>query len=272
MSVADTVRRDALGVKLVRADFSNDEIWNEIQADTAEPNDAGYRAMLTVLEDRDLDGLGGHDLTSAIRRLYGEAEAGVIFVADTMTMSTPEHSVLVIDQSGSRWPFRALAITICDIEANVSIGNLDIGDYARGADPDGTFRGFDRQPEPLDPDRPDGFGGQAVQPQPLELSKRLRWVEERNDERHHGGPPAGWNPPPPPIPREARGRAFTTPEAWLVIVYGNPAQSGRARAAGPFATYREAVHFHHRVVVAKSARNVEVIRLEDGCFVTPFVI
>ncbi|WP_406279157.1 DUF6924 domain-containing protein [Nocardia sp. NBC_00881] len=73
-----------------------------------------------------------------------------VFLADTTTMTDPEHPLLAVDTSdedarGDGDPvFRIAPIAMAEVEVNFFLSNVDFEDYASSVDDDGVFRGFDR--------------------------------------------------------------------------------------------------------------------------------
>lgn len=63
---------------------------------------------------------------------------------DQAALASPEHAVPLIDlnEEEPSPSFRALSREVADIEANLSIANLDFRDFQESAAADGVFRGF----------------------------------------------------------------------------------------------------------------------------------
>ena len=64
-------------------------------------------------------------------------------IVDRMTLSHPDHPVLVVDVMSERGAeFRAVPSQIQSIENNLSIANMDFEEFAACVDADGIFRRF----------------------------------------------------------------------------------------------------------------------------------
>lgn len=133
------------GVPVVRADFGDDAVWNQLKADIVSPTEEGFVAGVEFVEDRALVGLSEAAVVAgyprAYPRRYGHA---VLFVVDAVTVSLPERPLLVVNlnERHETGPFRTLPRQVQAIENNLSIANMDFFEFARAAGPDGVFRGF----------------------------------------------------------------------------------------------------------------------------------
>jgi hypothetical protein len=70
----------------------------------------------------------------------------VLFVADSVAFTLPDHPVLVVDLLDDRQPFRCILSELWGVENNLNLANLDWEDFAGAADEGGVFRGFGSQP------------------------------------------------------------------------------------------------------------------------------
>ena len=133
------------GVPVVRADFANDALWTQLKEEIASPTDDGFLANVEFVEDRSLAGLDEARIVEAVPRAYPHHyEHPVMFVVDGVTVSSPDHPLLVIDLSegDASEPFRSVPRQVQAIENNLSIANMDFFEFADSADADGVFRGF----------------------------------------------------------------------------------------------------------------------------------
>ncbi|MEU8181162.1 hypothetical protein AB0B85_01130 [Micromonospora sp. NPDC049044] len=132
-------------VPVVRADFRDDGGWERLKDEIVSPTDEGFLARVEFVEDRELVGLDGAAIAAGYPRAYPHRyRHPVVFVVDAVTVSLPEHPLLVInlnDGDGSG-PFRTPPRQVQAIENNLSIANMDFFEFARAAGPDGVFRGF----------------------------------------------------------------------------------------------------------------------------------
>ena len=134
-----------IGMPFIRADFADPAAWERVKSLVGLPDGQGYAANLDYVADRTLAGLDEAALASRFPRLYPEKyDHPVVFVADAVTMSAPDHPVLVVslDEEDDSRPFRAVPGQIASIEVNLAISNLDFFEFAENADDDGVFRGF----------------------------------------------------------------------------------------------------------------------------------
>ncbi|GAB2636794.1 hypothetical protein GCM10027088_10700 [Nocardia goodfellowii] len=130
---------------LVRTDFSDDAAWAQTLAAVIASYDEDAMSELTPVDDVNFDGLTLADL--------GELVDGqtYLFLADTTTMTDPEHPLLAVDTSdedarGEDAPvFRIAPIAMAEVEVNLFLANMDFEDYAGGVGEDGVFRGFEDQ-------------------------------------------------------------------------------------------------------------------------------
>ena len=123
---------------VIRTDFSSPDAWAALCARIQRP-DPLFRASLTYVDDPDFAGLSPDDLQA---RGYYEKQT-FAFLADRLTMTHPEHPVLVVfDFEEAHVEFRAVPAEIPAIENNLSLGNMDPEDFAESAGVDGIFRGF----------------------------------------------------------------------------------------------------------------------------------
>ena len=132
---------DDLTSLVLRTDFSDDAVWEEVQAviDGAhEYRQATYAsdsrhagASVQALIDADADAGEAEKLTS-------------VFLADAETMADPEHALLAVDlydEPGRT--FRVPPRWFADISANLCLANMDFYEFADALDASGTYRGFD---------------------------------------------------------------------------------------------------------------------------------
>ncbi|MGC4897620.1 DUF6924 domain-containing protein [Micromonospora sp. DT31] len=132
-------------VPVVRADFTDDAVWNQIRMRIAEPTEEGFGADVDFVEDRALDGLDEASIVASYPPSYPhEYRHPVLFVIDAIAVSTPGHPVLVINLNAGvdARPFRALPTQVQAIQNNLSLANMDYIEFATSAGLDGVFRGF----------------------------------------------------------------------------------------------------------------------------------
>lgn len=132
---------------LVRTDFDDDEAWRVVAALAMAPGvgeDAEFAANLTCIDNRENDGLSIDALLGTI----GDRPTYFAFLADSVTLTDPEHPILAVDTGPEETghergrTVRILPSEMWGIENNLSLANMDFADFADAADPDGVFRGF----------------------------------------------------------------------------------------------------------------------------------
>jgi hypothetical protein len=136
---------DTRGVPVVRADFTNDAIWEMLEAEILTPTAEGFLAHVDFVEDRALMGRDEATIVADIPRAYPHRyQHPVMFIVDAVTISTPEHPLLVVDlhEAEACEAFRAVPRQVQAIENNLSIANMDFFEFAGSVDADGVFRGF----------------------------------------------------------------------------------------------------------------------------------
>jgi len=126
---------------VLRTDFSDRATWDAVRATILEPvGPYRFYASVTFVDDPEYRDVSTGELLDMARR---SAFRTFLIVADRLTMTHPEHPLLVVDLN--REPgreFRALPSQIQAIENNLSIANMDFAEFANAADADGVFRGF----------------------------------------------------------------------------------------------------------------------------------
>ena len=124
---------------VIRTDFSDQAAWETVRKTISTPVD-GFRAYVQFVDEQEHDGLTGDRLRAV---LVSRSPHLYAIVADRMTMAHPEHPLRVLDlKSADNRAFRALPTQVASIENNLSIANLDFGDFADAVESDGIFRGF----------------------------------------------------------------------------------------------------------------------------------
>jgi hypothetical protein len=145
---------------LIRTDFSDDKIWEEVRSAASQPGPDFQEALglvsevqaaagepldsietnLHIVTDRDYAGATVEQLLEA---LDDSAHQILMIVVDATAIRDPDHPVLIVDlgeQPGRT--FRALPSCVFEIESNLSIGNMDWEEFVNGVDDNGVYRGF----------------------------------------------------------------------------------------------------------------------------------
>jgi hypothetical protein len=132
-------------VPVVRADFSDDSIWQQLVQEVSTQTEEGWGADVEFVEDRALDGLDDVAIAAAYPRSYPEQyRHPALFVVDTVAVSMPDHALLVVNLNAGvdAKPFRTLPRQVQAIQNNLSLANMDYVEFARAVGRDGIFRGF----------------------------------------------------------------------------------------------------------------------------------
>jgi hypothetical protein len=129
---------------LVRTDFKADASWELLCEEILVPSDEGFLANLLPVSDPSFSQVSWQEIKAAVPpNRHGSV---VVLIADTRTLSSPDHPVLVVDLMDFREPlepFRSIPSELWSIENNLNIANMDWADFADATDDDGVFRGFD---------------------------------------------------------------------------------------------------------------------------------
>jgi hypothetical protein len=140
-------RREIAQVSMIiRTDFSDDAAWQTVcQAVEAGEFYDAIESLMNFVDDRAYSGVTAQNIPALLTEV---AHQGTIYLVDSMTISHPDHPLLVIDlyefrQSGSLNTFRSVPDQIAGIECNLSISNMDFESFADNVDEDGIFRGFE---------------------------------------------------------------------------------------------------------------------------------
>jgi hypothetical protein len=140
---------DQGGTPLVRSDRSDDEAWRRVVDAVTQPLDVGAgedddEPFVVPVDTPGLEGLTPSELAASTS---AEFASGYAVVADDRSMaearSGGEVTVAYVALS-RRHPgrsFRCAAERVAEVEANLSIANLDFRDFATAVDPDGVYRG-----------------------------------------------------------------------------------------------------------------------------------
>ena len=137
---------------LVRTDFTSDDAWQQVANTSTRENEDGFRAYAEPVSDPAFDAASWETVKAAVpANSHG---ASVLFIADSISLSSPDHPILVVDLSDTflsaaefpeiagRAPFRCIPSELWSVDNNLNIANMDWEDFAGSAGEDGVFRGF----------------------------------------------------------------------------------------------------------------------------------
>ena len=131
---------------LIRTDYTDDNAWADVATAAQAPSSPdGFTANLILVNEPIWNSITVEDLLSEIY----DSSLSYVFIADTETMTHPEHPILAvytsnIDRRGIARgrSVRVVPRAMWSIENNLSTANLDFADYVENAGADGVFRGF----------------------------------------------------------------------------------------------------------------------------------
>lgn len=123
----------------IRTDFCDDDAWSQaVEAATA-TSPEGFRAVLQIVDDRAFEGADAERLAELAETT---TEHVLLVIADRLTMTDPERSLLCIDPLPPGGSFRTVPEQLWGVENNVSLANMDFAEFAAATDQNGVFRGF----------------------------------------------------------------------------------------------------------------------------------
>jgi len=137
---------------LVRTDFTSDGVWQQVADEATQENEDGFRAYAEPVSDPAFDAASWETVKAAVPS--SSDSASVLFIADSISLSSPDHPILVVDLSDTylsvtefpeiagRTPFRCIPSELWSIDNNLNIANMDWEEFAGAAGEDGVFRGF----------------------------------------------------------------------------------------------------------------------------------
>lgn len=131
---------------LVRTDFSDDRLWQEVLLSTGdEDEEEPFFPQFTVVDDRQFENLTIDELLGLVG-----PDRSFVFLADSQTMTDPEHALLLVDTGSAEYenhtPGRTVRVTqpgIESVSSGLSLGNSDFISFVESADSDGVYRGIE---------------------------------------------------------------------------------------------------------------------------------
>jgi hypothetical protein len=124
---------------LIRTDFSDQAAWDRLIAVARQPGDL-FMFNMEVVDDRANSGATVEQLMGALPENYPHS---FMVVADGISISQPDHPVLVVDLLEERGrQFRAVAAQLASIDNNLSVANMGFEEFAALVDESGVFRGI----------------------------------------------------------------------------------------------------------------------------------
>lgn len=125
---------------LVRTDFTSEDAWQVVSDEATRTYEDGFQAYAEPVSDPAFEGAGWETVRAAVPA--NDEGASVLFVADRTTLTSEDHSILVVDlMDDDNQPFRCIPSELWAIDNNLNISNLDWEDFADKTDEDGVYRG-----------------------------------------------------------------------------------------------------------------------------------
>lgn len=129
---------------LIRIDYSKDEIWRHVLSEAQRVSDKGFGgydfvARVEVFDDP--KPMEASALQLAKQAAEENENIALCVFADAITMTHPERPLLCVDLIDFT-EVRVIPSQLQSIENGLSVGVLEMDQYAEAADSDGIFRGF----------------------------------------------------------------------------------------------------------------------------------
>jgi hypothetical protein len=124
---------------VLRTDFTDDTAWEALQTMI---NSLDQDGNATYVSDQAYAGVSAQELVNADAAASDDDALTYLFLADTVTMTDPEHRLLAVDlhmEPGRT--FRLPPRWFEDVAANLSIANVGFAEFADYVDASGTYRG-----------------------------------------------------------------------------------------------------------------------------------
>lgn len=116
---------------VLRTDFSDDAVWDRIRLIIYEQI-GDFGSPVNLVNDPQY---GGISIPQVLSLIPAGSEPPYIYIVDGTTISNPAHPVLVLDPIGRPGltkpgrSFRVILNRMNEIEANLSIDNMDVEDF-----------------------------------------------------------------------------------------------------------------------------------------------
>lgn len=133
-------------VWMVRTDFSNDELWNELCRTVNSPQNTSafmvFQTTIECIDDTTYQHWDAQQIIAALPDAY-KSSRSYLYIADAKTMSHPSAPILVVDYfDANLQSFRSTPDEIPGVETNLSLANLGVEDFQSALNGEGIFTGF----------------------------------------------------------------------------------------------------------------------------------
>jgi hypothetical protein len=127
---------------LVRTDFTGNDAWQQVSDEAQWENTDGFRAHIVPVSDPAFDRATWETVKAAVPA--NDHGASVLFIADSTTLTSPDHPILAVSLLGSagKAPFRRIPSELWSVDNNLNIANMSWEDFTSAVDEDGVFRRF----------------------------------------------------------------------------------------------------------------------------------
>ncbi|MFG2097189.1 DUF6924 domain-containing protein [Streptomyces sp. NPDC048612] len=124
-------------IPVILTDFQHPDAWRALVAVLTKDD----TTPIEVYEDAACDSAGVDELIAAMPSAP-DKRPDCFFVADSMTLTHPEHPLLAVslDEDDEGRAFRIIPKQIPTMASTLFIAHSDFSGYAEGVDDDGTFR------------------------------------------------------------------------------------------------------------------------------------
>jgi hypothetical protein len=124
---------------VIRTYFLSNEDWVSISTKLNKKYEMGFKAYVEFLNDRNYENAKIVEIVAQASSNYNH---DFIFVADSMTFTTSDNSVLCIDlYDVIGRSFRVIPSELWSVENNLTISNMDFSDFYNSCDDLGVYRG-----------------------------------------------------------------------------------------------------------------------------------
>jgi hypothetical protein len=127
---------------LVRIYFGDDAAWDALREEIEGGSEEGFFANVEYVDDRQFEGSS----VKALEAVHPHRADGwdVMYVADERAIKEPAHPLLLVRVGSSEdLPFRCRADLLYEVDANLSLANLDWDDFRDQVDESGVYGGVE---------------------------------------------------------------------------------------------------------------------------------
>ena len=126
---------------LVRTWFGDDAGWDDLCTVVTEETDEGFVAAPQIVDDPTFNGFTPEQLEAA--HPHRDDGWDVLYIADELAISQPEHPILLLRVGNATdQPFRCRGDRLYEVDANLSLANLDWDDFRDQVDASGVYGGL----------------------------------------------------------------------------------------------------------------------------------